>query len=404
MFVLTKVEINNKSVSFNSIDEFYSWLLTDKNYEKNLIIEDETCENLYRFLKFYSSVKSKCSLDLEKHNKSFKNTSDNVFVSDSIEELIRMNSDGKFLRASLIALGYKTFSNKDDDKYLALASAYETFQTSILIHDDIIDNADVRRGKTTIPASYNDKLCDSDDIKRKEHISNSLGLCIGDLGFYLANKIIIENYKGEESFSKLLSLYNKIVINTIKGEIIDVVLPFKEQYSNKSITTVNDVMEIYKLKTAWYSIIGPYFLGMTLSGVDDDKISEMEEFLKNLGLAFQLKDDILGVFGDENVIGKSLLSDAVEFKQTILYAYLATNDKESLKELNKYYGNPNLKLEDLSKIKKIFIDAGAYKYAIDTMEELFEKSRVLLDKINFISDDYKKILYGFTEYLNLRTK
>ncbi len=360
-------------------------------------------DDLHSFLDFYNVVKEKCLLDLEKHNRSFKDSSDNDFVKDAIDELIRMNSGGKLLRASLIALGYKTFSN-DDDKYLPLASAYETFQTSILIHDDIMDSADRRRGKITIPVSYNNKLCDSDDINRKKHISNSLGICIGDLGFYLTSKIIIENYKDEETFPRILSLYNKIVINTLKGELIDVILPYEEQYSKNSITTMENVMEIYKLKTAWYSIIGPYFLGMTLAGADEDKISCMEEFLNNLGLAYQIKDDILGVFGDEDVIGKSLLSDASEFKQTILYAYLAANNKSRLGELNKYYGKPDLNEEDLRIIKNIFTESGAYKYSIDTMEELFDRSRQLLKELDFISDNYKKILNGFIEYLSLRTK
>ena len=359
------------------------------------------------FFKFYISIKNECFSNLEEFNNTFFDDNDNYHVTDAMSELVRMNSDGKFLRAFLIALGYKTFSKSDDNKYLPLASAYETFQTSILIHDDIIDNADIRRGKFTIHSSYNNRFSEynNSDIftKRRAHISNSLGLCIGDLGFYLANKIILDNYKDDKELHRILSLYNKIVINTIKGEIIDVILPFNAQYGNSN-TTIDDVMEIYKLKTAWYSIIGPYSLGMTLSGESDENISKMEDFLSNLGLAFQLKDDILGIFGDENVIGKSALSDAIEFKQTILYAYLANNDKDRLKELNKYYGNESIKEEDLYKIKKIFEESGAYKYSVETMEKLFDNSKNLLNKINFISQEYKDILSGFIEYLDLRKK
>lgn len=403
---MINIKYDNNNISFDRLEDFYSWILKDKNYNKELIIDSKKASDLYLFLKFYISIKDECLSNLEKFNNSFFDD-DNYYVKEATNELVRMNSDGKFLRAFLIALGYKTFSDKDANKYLPLASAYETFQTSILIHDDIIDNADIRRGKITIPTSYNNKFSEYNNgdefIKRRDHISNSLGLCIGDLGFYLANKTILDNYTDDKELHRILSLYNKIVINTIKGEIIDVILPFNAQYGNTD-TTIDDVMEIYKLKTAWYSIIGPFSLGMTLAGQSDENISKIEEFLYKLGLAFQLKDDILGIFGDEKIIGKSALSDAIEFKQTILYAYLANNDKESLKELHKYYGNNSIKEEDLAKIKKIFEESGAYKYSIETMEKIFDKSKELLNKIDFISQEYKNILSGFIEYLNLRTK
>lgn len=404
---MINVSYDNNNISFSKLEDFYNWILKDKNYEKELIIDDKNANNLYSFFKFYISIKEECFSNLKEFNNTFLDESDNYYVKEATNELIRMNSDGKFLRAFLIALGYKTFSKNNDNKYLPLASAYETFQTAILIHDDIIDNANVRRGKTTIPNSYNNRFNEYNNtdtfIKRKKHISDSLGLCIGDLGFYLANKIILDNYKEDKELYRILDLYNKIVINTIKGEIIDVILPFNAQYGNTN-TTIDDVMEIYKLKTAWYSIIGPFSLGMTLSGVDEDSISKIEKFLYNLGLAFQLKDDILGIFGDEKIIGKSALSDAIEFKQTILYAYLANNDKEKLKELNKYYGSESIKEEDLSKIKKIFEETGAYKYSVSVMEELFTNSREQLNKIDFIDEEYKNILNGFIEYLDLRTK
>ena len=79
-------------------------------------------------------------------------------------------------------------------------------------------------------------------------------------------------------------------------------------------------MEIYRLKTAWYSIIGPFSLGMVLANYSDEEIKKMQELLYNLGIGFQIKDDILGIFGDEKELGKSASSDVSEFKQTILYS------------------------------------------------------------------------------------
>lgn len=401
--------IYKDKIIFENINEYYKWLMEHKNNIDEIKINgNSNSTDLYNFIKYYMNVLQKFKIEIDKYNSEFKNTKDNSLVTDALNELIRMNSDGKFVRATLIALGFDSLNKeKLSEKYMPLAIAYETFQTSILIHDDIIDNAKLRRGKITIPKSYEnvfDKYEKKDEEfeKRKNHIANSLGICIGDLGFYLASKIVINNYKNDKNFDNILDLYNKIVINTIKGEIIDVVLPFNEEYKN-NLTTEDDVMEIYKLKTAWYSIIGPFCLGMGLSDASKEEMSKMEDMLLNLGIAFQIKDDILGIYGDEDEIGKSASSDISEFKQTILYTYLS-NNKDYLLELNKYYGKSNNSAEDIKKVKELFEKSGAKDYAIKKMENMFRISKEKLKEISFISENYKSILRGFITYLDLRTK
>ena len=164
-----------------------------------------------------------------------------------------MNGDGKFLRGCLIDLGYKLTKNDDYAKTLSLA--YETFETSILIHDDIIDNAHLRRNKETIHETYKDEF-------KKYNVENdntntSLALCIGDLGFFYTNEMITKKYKNDKNLAKLLSYYNNIVIKTIKGEIIDVALPFIEKNDKEHTLHEEDIMEIYRLKTSWYTVVGP---------------------------------------------------------------------------------------------------------------------------------------------------
>ena len=399
---------NDEKYKFDSIEEYYRWICSNKNINKFEVSGSKEAIDLYEFFKFYFNIKKKFEENIDNINNSFVDESDNKFVLEAIEELIRMNSDGKYLRAALIALGYIS-NNGEDDKFLPLSLAYETFQTSILIHDDIIDNADLRRGKITIPKSYEKRFDIYDKKKegfeaRKKHIADSLGVCIGDLGFYFASKIVINNYYDDKNFKRILDLYNKIVTNTIKGEIIDVLLPFEEQYNNDNITKEDSIMEIYRLKTAWYSIIGPFALGMVLSDVEDEKVCEMEDVLYNLGIAFQIKDDILGIYGNESEIGKSASSDISEFKQTILYSYVANKNPKLLIELDKYYGKENLSSEDINAVKDIFYKSGAKEYSISMMESMFEKSRDKLSKIDFIDEKYKNILNGFITYLNLRTK
>ena len=339
------------------------------------------------------------------YNKTFLESSDNGLIEEALREFVLANAGGKFLRASLVALGYQTFG-KNDNYYLPLALALEVFQTSILIHDDIIDRADKRRGKNTIPVNYkniyNDPIILKDDFDdKRNNMASSMALCLGDLGFYLANGIILDNYKQDKRLSLILKYYNAVVIKTCHGEMLDVMLPFFEEFYGKSNNLEDQVIEIAKLKTAWYSVIGPYCLGAILGGLEMDRVYELEDALISLGVAFQIKDDLLGIYGDEKVIGKSVLSDITEYKQTILYAY--TINTEYKDELLNFYGK-DIKSEEALKIREIFDKSGAKKYALEVMDKLFENSIINIKSLNFIDDDKKNILLGFAEYLKGRNK
>ena len=403
---------NDKVVVLKKSEEFLKWFLGDKNlYDKKIgfILDDngdvKKMEVMYEFLKYYLSVKDKFVLKMEDYNDLFVKGYSNRFLEEALEQFTSSNKGGKFLRACLIALGYQSFGN-DDDKYLPLGLALELFQTSILIHDDIIDKADKRRGLDTIPIKYQkiygDQIKDGNnfDEKRKD-IGNSMALCLGDLGFYLALQIIVKNYINNENLDRVLEYYNDVAIKTCEGEMVDVILPFYEEFYGEENDLESHVMEIYKLKTAWYSVVGPYCLGAILGGLDNDKVHILEDALINLGVAFQIKDDLLGIYGDEKHIGKSVTSDVSEYKQTILYAYAINTEYRD--ELLKYYGK-NISNKDMDKVKEIFDKCGAREYANKTMDRLFEDSFKNILDLDFISLDKKKLLLGFAEFLKVRSK
>lgn len=154
--------INDKNkIEVENINELYKWIKNENSTTLNntKVEGNKEAEDLFAFFKFYFEILEECKESITDVNNNFIDNTDNKLVVDATKELIRMNKDGKFIRAALIALGYysKNLSN-DNKEYLPLATAYETFQTSILIHDDIIDNADLRRGKITIPKSYSNEF------------------------------------------------------------------------------------------------------------------------------------------------------------------------------------------------------------------------------------------------------
>lgn len=396
-------------LSFNNILSFIKWALKEEN--QNIIIESkikeikkEEIENLYNFIKFYKQTKEICHNETTQYENKIENQNFEE-IEEAVKEFTRVNKDGKYLRAILVGLGYQA-AGKTDDKYKNLAAALELFQTSILIHDDIIDNALIRRGKDTIPVSYekkyNNPIKENQMFKQKKtNFSTSMGICIGDLGFYIANQIIIKSYKDNKDITKLLSYYNDVVIKTCKGEMLDIILPFKEEYFKSDIKLEEKIMEIYKLKTAWYSVIGPYCLGLILGEAEENQIKTMEDILLEIGVAFQIQDDLLGIYGDEKQIGKSVSSDPEEYKQTILYSY--TMNTQYKNELQKYYGK-KLNQTDINKVKEIFEKSGAKKYAENKMIELFKISEEQIDELEFIDSKNKSILKGFIIYLKNRNK
>lgn len=403
---------NDKVVVLKKSKDFLKWFLGDKSlHDKKIgfILDDngdvKKMEVMYEFLKYYLSVKDKFTLKMEDYNSLFVKGYSNRFLEEALEQFTSSNKGGKFLRASLIALGYQSFGD-DDDKYLPLGIALELFQTSILIHDDIIDKADKRRGLDTIPVKYQkiygDSIKEGNDFESKrKDIGNSMALCLGDLGFYLALQIIVQNYRNNENLDRVLEYYNSVAIKTCEGEMVDVILPFYEEFYGEEDNLESHVMEIYKLKTAWYSVVGPYCMGAILGGLDDEKVHKLEDALINLGVAFQIKDDLLGIYGDEKHIGKSVTSDVSEYKQTILYAYVVNTEYKD--ELLKYYGK-DISVKEMDKVKEIFDKSGAKEYANKVMDKLFRDSFKDILDLEFLDLDKKKLLLGFAEFLKVRSK
>ena len=320
-------------------------------------------------------------------DKEIEKYSDNEFIKESIIELKRLSSGGKRVRGYLVKLGAMLFG-KYDDSYIDLAAALEIFQTAILIHDDIIDEADKRRGLETINAKY------------KGHIGVSKAICIGDLGFFISYRIINNANISKELKDEIIKIYSKTLHNTVNGEIIDVELPLKDINYHKNM---NDsiIYDIYLNKTAWYTIIGPILIGAasaSASKEDKEKLIEMGSYL---GIAFQIKDDLLGLYSTSSSMGKTL-NDVKEGKQTIIYKYAIDHANcDELKIIDKYYGNPNISFNETKMIADLFEKLGARRNAEKLELEYTNKG---IQIINSMDVQNKDLFMEFANYLLKRDK
>ncbi len=395
---------------FYNLNEFSTYILKEDLNEKEdygicsiLNTPAKELDNykyLLRFLIFYKARLKELIVNQDKLNKSL-NEEDNEYVNTSLKDFSDLNQDGKYIRGTLIALG-EYITSGHTKNYLNLATAYETFETSILIHDDIIDNAKLRRGKMTIPR----RICQKYLHKRKDltyhndtlKLANSIGICLGDYGLFLANKIIYDNYAKYKNFNKILSTYNDIVIKTIKGEVLDVYLPFMAKY-NYNVTKEEDIINIYHLKTSLYTLIGPFSLGCLLN--EEELSEEFTNLLNNMGIYFQIKDDLLGIFGKSKVTGKSNTSDILEFKQTLLYSYIIKTPYKD--EFLKLYGKSSLTEKEVNKIKHLLEISQAKKYTENYLENIYYNSLNMIESLH-LKEDYKDLLKGLLIFLNIREK
>ena len=237
--------------------------------------------------------------------------------------------------------------------------------------------------------------------REAKHLGDSMAICMGDYGLFEANKIIAEKYSKDKNLGRILSNFNNTVLTTIKGELIDVILPFQGKNNLLDTKSIEEnIMTIYRLKTSHYTIIGPMSVGILLAGGDDKQVEDITSFGEKVGIAFQLQDDILGIYSDE--MGKVKGSDIKEFKQTILYSHILNTEYKE--ELLKYYGNENLEEDNIKHVQDLFKKSGSYDYAYNMMNQMYDDALKDLDSIKWIKEDKKDLLRGFVEYLRNRNK
>lgn len=307
-------------------------------------------------------------------------------MGEYIDALIRHSDGGKRIRAYLVSLGYGLFKglNKTGD-VLVPSLSYELFQTGILAHDDIIDNSDFRRFK---PSMHKDL--------GEGHDGVSKSICVGDFCIVSAIEILDKCHFSAETKLCAISHQNKVFSATIAGELKDI------EFSYKDSVEEAEILEMYRLKTAQYTVSGPLVLGAILAGAKEEDIRLLSEFGDAVGISFQIRDDILGMFGDESKLGKSNLSDMREGKKTVLVSHFDCYADSGMKEkFYSVYGKETADDEEFEIAKQLLLDSGSFEYANNLCKEYTDRANELIDKMEFVQEG-KELLIGLLEYMTSR--
>ncbi|XRE43582.1 Geranylgeranyl diphosphate synthase [Tenacibaculum discolor] len=294
---------------------------------------------------------------------------------EPVDYILRLG--GKRIRPILTLIAADVFSN-DYQSALPAAFAVEVFHNFTLVHDDIMDDAPLRRGKETVHEKWN----------------INTGILSGDAMLILAYQYF-ENYE-PEIFQKLAQLFSKTALEVCDGQQLDV------DFETRNDVTIDEYIKMITLKTS-VLVAAALKMGAIVAKADEEQAQHLYNYGLNLGIAFQLQDDYLDTFGDPESFGKQVGGDIIENKKTYLYlkALEVANgtDKDDL--LNLYNGKQKNNTEKIATVSTIFKENNIPEETHKLIEFYTDKSFESLNHLN-ISDKHKEGLRAFGKNLMSR--
>jgi len=271
---------------------------------------------------------------------------------------------GKYLRPTLLLLSNEMFGGKEEDALLT-AAAQQTSEDWILIHDDIEDDSDERRGKPCLHKIY----------------GMELALNAGDTLHMIMWKMFFDNIDvlGLEKASKVFNLMSDILLCTAEGQYLDI-----SWITYKKVDITEE--EYYKMidtKAGAYTIYGPMQLGATAAGATDEQVKSIKEWGIPFGRAFQIHDDVLNLVADREKYGKEIGGDILEGKRTLMLIHLLKNctKEEKKKVIDIYLKKREEKTEEEKEyVMNLMKRYGSIDYAHKKSLEFANEAKRIFDK------------------------
>ncbi len=285
---------------------------------------------------------------------------------------------GKRLRPLFAYCGYLASGGEDSEPIVAAVASLELLQACALIHDDLMDASDTRRGKPSIHRWFegihkNEELLGSPIL-----YGSSAAILLGDLALVWSDQMLHQSGISSEALIRTLSVYDEMRVELMAGQFLDI---HEQALSTQSVARS---LKIARYKSGKYSIERPLHFGANLATADGKRLEKylgiFSEFGLPLGEAFQLRDDLLGVFGDPSVTGKPAGDDLREGKRTVLMAMTVDRaDERQEAIIDKFFGANNLNPEGIAQLQAVITETGAKEH----VEELIEKlTSTALDALN----------------------
>lgn len=296
---------------------------------------------------------------------------------DPIEYVLA--AGGKRIRPSFVLMAYNLFHD-DVDRILPVATALETYHNYTLLHDDLMDKADMRRGRPTVHKKWDDNTA----------------ILSGDTMLVLAYEHLA---KCDTKYLKpALDLFTETALEVSEGQQFDM------EFETRNDVAEEEYIEMIRLKTS-VLLACALKMGAVVAGASDADANALYAFGEKVGLAFQLQDDLLDVYGDPKVFGKAIGGDITSNKKTFMLINAFNRaDAETRAELERWTTATEFDpAEKIAAVTEIYNRLGIDKLAEQRIKEYFEQSRLHLDELS-VSDDRKAVLREYTERMMNRKK
>ena len=292
-----------------------------------------------------------------------------------------LSQDGKRIRPRLVGLAAELFGVKAEE-VKHVAAAFEMLHNFTLIHDDIMDEAPIRRGMPTVYKQWN----------------SNIAILAGDALAIMALQELLKAPCDDATKIKISDLFARTSLEICEGQQYDL------DFETMETVSIDDYIKMIRLKTA-VMLAGCLKSGALFAHASDADLQAMYDFGINIGIAFQLKDDILDLYSDTQVFGKITGGDIKENKKTYLYlTALKESNEQQHKDLQKYFSSTDFDSDQkIQAVKTIYEAIGVKEKTETTMNQYAEKARQCLAAIS-VSEDKKQKLYELANALVSREK
>jgi geranylgeranyl diphosphate synthase type I len=295
----------------------------------------------------------------------------NEWGPDSLNRLLTFIQEGKMVRGSFVLWTAELLGKKEEDA-LPVALAMECLQAALLAHDDIMDDDVLRRGMPTLHEQYA-QLSQTRPIEQKKHFGVSMAICVGDLALFLAYELLAKT-----NDAQLIGTFSKHISLVGLGQMQDV-------YWGMStiVPEAEDILRMYEQKTAVYTFSLPFLLGGQLAGANPQLQEDLDMLGKLMGKLFQIKDDELGLYSDDDTLGKTTGLDILSAKKTLHYVLLLSRmSKEEQERLLRIQQQQTFLAGDKAFVAEILVRHDIQQTIQTQVDDLLAQARKLIATMN----------------------
>jgi len=289
-----------------------------------------------------------------------------IEVSNALKEFL---IGGKRLRPLFAVAGYLGAGGSASEPTIYKAAAsLELLQACALIHDDMMDGSDTRRGAPSMHRRFEESHKARSGLGNSENFGSATALLLGDLALVWSTQAL--NFAGltDDQLRAVNPIFDIMRVELMAGQYLDM------HGGSRPEMSVADALKIATFKSGKYTIERPLHFGAALARAGSELLTIYSEYGIPLGIAFQLRDDLLGVFGDSSVTGKPAGDDLIEGKRTALIAYAQERFSNSeSQEFFELFGKKNLTMDEINVMRGAIQSVGA----VDFIEKLIEEKTIL---------------------------